>query len=761
MSKKSNKSDFIDIKGTLATYARRWYWFLLSLIICGAAAYVYVKMNPRKSRVCASILVTQDDGAASMLNGLGGLFGADPYVQDEIFVITSHTVLKDVVKQLGINKLHEVKTGLLTKKFEYPTWPVDVVCDSAITDTLMANLNFKVEVRPGGETADITVKHKSKKIKELTSASLPAEVQTIFGNFTVVVTDSIAGAQGVTSWISVTGYDTAAEDLAEEIEAEIASKKSNVIELAIETTNPDYGRDVLNNIMAVYNAQGIKERNLRATKTARFIDERLAIISKDLADAESDIEKYKEGKNLVDVHTEAVINTQLKTEYESKLVTLTTEKDILELSLNFLEDTKNKYELMPITSFGESETAAATIEKYNELILKRMELVAGANEGNRLVQEIELQIDAMRENILVALRQAIKSSNVAINEAKKQAEMAMAKLGNVPTQEREYINLKRQQEVKQQLYLFLLQRSEETAMLIANAIPKGQIIDAAYVLSKPVGPSPAVIMIIAILVAFLLPLPIFYICQSLRTKMNGRTDIEKITGLPVIGEMCIDKSRSKLVVSETTTTSSAELFRMLRANLQFVLSGREDKVVMITSSKSGEGKSFISTNLAASLALLGKKVVIIGMDIRKPQLANYLGISPTPGLTQYLSDADMTISDVLRSYSEIPGMDIIVAGPIPPNPGELMTSPRIAEMMDELRKQYDYIVLDTAPVGMVSDAFNLTRYSDATIYVVYDKRTRLQDLRFLNDIAEDERLKRVNVVINGTKSKKGYGYGYK
>lgn len=751
----------IDVSGLFRGYLRRWYWFALSVIICGCIGYVYIKTHPQKRQILSSILVSQDDGTASMLNGLGGLFGADPYVQDEIFVIKSHTVLTQVVKELGINKLHTVKTGFLSNKLEYPDYPVDVYCDESIIDTLSAGLDFKVKVYPGTLHADVTMKANGKEVKEVNNAQLPVALETVYGVYVVNITDTYKDdGKELVSNILLNGYDGAAESLTEEIGADIASKKSNVIELSMQTTNVDYGRDILNTVMNTYNQMGINERNKRASKTLEFIDQRLGMIADALNTAESDIEKYKEDKKLVDVTAEATINAQLKTQYETKLVELQTRKEVLMMTLKFLSDNTNRYELMPVaaSSLGSGESA---VETYNELILRRMTLLSGAKPDNRQVQQLEAQIDAVRSNIISSINQSIKSNDVAIADARSQADIAMSKLGNIPTQEREFINLKRQQEVKQQLYLFLLQRSEETAMLIANAVPKGQIIDPAYVLRDPVGTSKSTVLMFAIIVGLFIPILILYLLSLLRTKINGRPDVEKHTGLPVLGEMCFDRSGNKLVVSTNDTSASSELFRMLRANLQFVLANRSDKVVMVTSSQSGEGKSFISTNIAASLALLGKKVVIVGLDIRKPQLANYLEVSPSPGLTQYLSDSDMKINEIVREYDEVPGLDLIVAGPIPPNPGELMTSPRLEELFEYLREHYDYVVLDTAPVGMVSDALNLTRFVDATIYVVYHKKTRLQDLRFISDLAEQNKLKRVNIVVNGSKEKKGYGYGYK
>lgn len=761
MSKNNKNSDFIDIKGTITDYAKHWYWFVISIVICCIGAYVVSKKFPQKNAIQSSILVVQDDGTASMLNGLGGLLGADPYVQDEIFVIKSHTLLKSVAKDLGVNKTHVVKTGLLSSSLEYPTFPVDVTAPESLIDTLKTALNFKIKVAKGGKTADVVVKARKKKIADVDDVTLPATIKTIYGDFVVETTDTYNPEEKLTTWVTVNGYDGAAENLSTDILAEIASKKSNVIEMSITSTNAEYGCDILNKSMAEYNRLGIEERNQRALKTAQFIQERLNLISSDLDEAETRIENFKEGNRFVDVGSEAAINTRLKTEYESKLVELQTQQEILKMTLSFLSSPENKYELMPVIDLGMGGEKESIVDNYNEMVLKRMTLMTSAKPNNRSILELEKQIDAMRENILVAIDRLLKSNEVAVKEARYQANAAISKLGNVPMQEREFISLKRQQQVKQQLFLFLLQRSEETAMLIANAIPKGTIIDPAYVLTEPVGLSKMVLLLIAIVIGIFIPIFVLYIMGLLRSKITGRSDVERNTDLPILGEMCIDHSGNHIVVSESSTTPASELFRMIRTNLQFILGNPEDKVVMVTSSMSGEGKSFISCNLAASLAMLHKKVVLVGTDIRKPQLANYLGVPQSPGLTQYLSNKTVTAKDIIQPYDAVPGMSVVVAGPIPPNPGELMTSPRLSEIINTLREEFDYIILDSAPVGMVSDSFNLSKNVDATIYVVRSKITRLQDIRFMNDVAEDNRLKRINIIVNGTLTKKGYGYGYK
>lgn len=751
---KKNKKDFIDVKGLLTNYARHWWWFVISLAICGAAAYVYVKTNPRQSLVRSSILVAQDDATASMLSGLGGLMGADPYVQDEIFVITSHSALAEVSKNLGVNKRHIVRTGFLTKKFNYPSYPVDVYAAEELVDTLSTGIEFSINVNSDG-TADIEAKAKKNIIADVSDVELPATLDTEYGQFIVDKTDAYPEGESVETEISFNGYDGAAEDLAEEIHPEIASKKSNVIELSIATENATFGIDVLNEVMRVYNKRGIAERNQRAKQTAAFIDERLSLIAGDLNSAEQDIQDYKENAGIVDVGTEAQISIQMRTELERKLLEKRTQAEIIQMTKQFLAMPENRYELIPTATSGDS-----VVGSYNNLVMRRMTMLNTAKPGNPTVKQIEQQIDALRGNIVMSLDRTLKNLNVVISDLTAQANLAQGKLGQVPVREREFLNLKRRQEVKQQLYLFLLQRREETSMMIANAVPKGQIIDAAYAMRDPLGLGKVAILLIAILIGLFIPPVILYLKRLLRTKFENRAEAEELIDVPVLGEVCTDHSGEAVVVGSDNTSSVAELFRLIRTNLQFVLSGPDDKVVMMTSSRSGEGKSFVSTNIAASLALMGKKVVLVGFDIRKPQLAAYLGIPASPGLTQYLSNHTVTVEDIIRPYEPQPGLDVIVAGPIPPNPGELLTSSRVNDLIVYLRQHYDYVILDTAPVGMVSDTFHIADYADATIYVMRAKYTTLQDVRFFNGLVENCRFKRPGVIVNGTSTHRGYGYGY-
>ena len=758
--KNSKKSEFIDLKSLLATYRKHWWWFVISVIVVCGATYLYTRTIQRDMSVRANVVVRNDDtGSLTSMSGMSNLFGTSARVDDEVYVIASHSVLRDVAKVLGVNVEHQVSTGFLKSKFAYPEFPVQVSAENAATpDTLMSKLKFAIDVRKD-MTADIAVKVKGKTIAEVEGEKLPVTVKTSYGNYIVTATDNFPKDKDVETTVTYTGYDVAAEDLAKVVSCSQASKRSNVVELSIATPNVDYGKAVLNEVIEQYNLRGLEEKNRQGLKTLEFIDSRLAMISGDLTDAEGEIQDYKQENGIVDVGTEAAYNMQMRSTAEKALVEAQTRSEVIKMTRDFLSQPENQYQLIPAST--EIPAAAGVIGQYNAKIMYRMDLMHNERANSQLIKQLDEQLDALRGTINTTLDRAYQTSLVAIRDARTEANKALSKLGNVPAQEREYLNLKRNQEVKQQLYLFLLQRREETAMVIANSIPKGMIVDGAFSLSEPLGMGKILIMLIAFVIAMLIPPLILYIKKLLRTKFESRKEVESLTDVPVLGEVCKDRSGRSLIVTEHDTSSTTELFRLIRSSLQFMLNDADDKVILVTSTRSGEGKSFISVNLAASLSLLGKRVLLVGMDIRNPQLGQYLDLSNSRGVTNYLANpggTDLT-SMIVRDH-ELPGLDVLVAGPVPPNPGELLASRTVDNMFQMLRQQYDFIVVDSAPVGMVSDTFNLSRISDATIYVTRVNYTTLHDVDFLNSIYEGKRLRKLSMVVNGTTTASGYGYGY-
>lgn len=752
---KNNNSDFIDIKSLLHQYKSHWYLFAASVVLCLLAAVIYISRTDNEYSVRANVLISQQKDALSAMGSLGDLFGSDGYVDDEIFIISSHTVYRDVVKTLRLNVNHKVRKGLLLYKFAYPDYPVDVIPAAGIVDTLRNAIGFKIKVGSDMK-ADIAVTVKGDKIMKIKDATLPKTLHTPYGDFTVTTTPTYPAGESVTSLVTVKSYDSAAETLDENVVNEIASKRSNVINMSIKTTIPEYGKNVLNTIIAMYNRYGVTQKNAQGELTATFLDSRLEMLAADLSRAEEEIERYKEQHGIVDVSAEAVFQTEKRARLEQSLLDATTQSAMLTLGSEFIADPANRYSTVPQTV--DNEGLADAITNYNALLVRRQELLLTATPQNEELRRIERRIEMQREVLAESFRQTKETAEVAVAEVRAEMATMQNSLDSYPQQEREFLEMQRQLTVKNQLYYILLTHAEENAMLLANATPKGEVIDEAYTLSEPLGLSKKAILALALILGLFIPPFILWVRRLMYNRFESRAEVERMTDVPILGEMCIDKTGRHMVVTTDDTSSSAELFRLMRSNLLFVLTDPRDKVVLMTSTSSGEGKSFISINLAASLALLGKKVMLMGMDIRNPQLANYLDLHPRFGLTQYLSSADIELNDIITPLDDPRGLDVICAGPVPPNPAEMLLSTKVDRLFEKLRERYDYIIVDTAPIGLVSDTFTLDRIADASIYVCRANYTSLTDLELINDIHEQHRLKKVSLVINGTAAKKSYGY---
>lgn len=777
-SSQQEKKDSFDIRGLLANYRKHWWWFAISLFVCLAIGVLFCKVSKPIYEVRASVLISQEDSSPlGSFGGIADLFSSNGDVDDEIFIVSSHSVLRDVARDMGLNKERVFKTGFLKSVVKYDDYPLDVITPEGFCDTLRDAIVMKIKVNDKG-LADIVAKADRATIADVEDVKLPATLKTSYGDLIVVPTKYFQKGKSLKSTISIFSYGAVAEALAQDVRSDIASKQAHVIELSYKTSYPEFGQKLIDEIVARYNARGIREKNARSRKTAEFIDGRLTMITGDLSTAESDIQNFKESSGITDVQADAVYNTTKKSLAEQALIKAQTESEIIKLTRDFLADPEKAYELLPTGADMSTKSSAAgamdidisadlsgtsgSISAYNQLILHRMDLMTSPKANAAAIKQIDEKLAAMRTTINAGLGHAYENSRVTIRDLKAELAKAENQLSNVPTQERVFRDLARQQAVKQQLYLFLLQRREETAIMLANAIPKGEIIDEAYTLSKPVSLGKMSKLLIAFVLGLALPAALLYVRQILRNKFDGKDELRRITDMPILGEMILTTDPDSIVVNSNSTTPASELFRLLRTNLMFVLNEKDDKVVLVTSTHSGEGKSFISINLAASLALLGKRVCLVGMDIRKPKLAKYLGVTARNGLTEYLSNDSLSLDSII-TRDIAPNLDLIVAGPVPPNPGELLASNRVADFFNMLRGNYDYIIVDTAPIGMVSDTFHLSRYADATVFVCRANYTSLTDISYLDSVYHDKRLPKVSLVVNGiaaNSSRAGYGYGY-
>lgn len=758
MAKK--KSDVIDFTSLINSYRKNWYWFVISIFCFALLSIVYIKTHKAQYNLIANVLIDSNEGSPLLQSmDLGGIFGSSARVDDEVFIVASHSLTKELVKKLGLNVTYVEKTGLLERRTCFPDHPLELSLPAAnFSDTISTSLRFKISVDKTLK-ADVKVYDNQGKIASVDDLKLPGSFKTPYGEFQLAPTTSYVSGENLKMNIYVNSYDSQAELLGKDVVADIMSRKSNIVELSMITSNIKYGKTILNELVNLYNQRGIDNDLLQGDKTIEFIDGRIAMLATDLDQEETAIQNYKQANGLTDVLAEAEYQTQRRGELEGRLLSAENNAEVLKITSEFLNNPANAYSLVPITTGNEGVVAA--IKEYNNLLLQRMNMLNTASESNAVIAQLEQNIAAVRSNLKATLERVYRNSLVPLENLRAELNKTNARLGEVPQQEREYYNMKRQQRVKQQLYLFLLQRREETAMMIASGRPKAIIVDEAYSLTDPVSMSNPKIFVIFCLLGLIVPLLLIYFREMMRTKFETRGELENLVDAPVLGELCIDKTGNSVVVNPTDTSSTAELFRLLRTNLLFILNDSRDKVVMLTSTNSGEGKSFVSINLAMSLALLGKRVLLMGMDVRKPKLAEYLGMTSRYGVTQYLSSDNLTIDQLIEHSPSLPGLDIIFSGPVPPNPGELLSSRKVEDMFSDLRSKYDYIIVDTAPVGLVSDTFVLDRIADATIYVTRANYTKKNDLKLVNDIYQQHRLKKLSVVLNGAVMKKTYGYGEK
>lgn len=759
-----HRESYFDFDAMFNKYKRFWWLFVASFIVCLFCAGFYLYVKRPVYQINSTILVSQDEdgggiGTAIVKNlSLGGMSSK---VDDEILVVNALSLAKDMVRELKLNREYKLHTGFMKNIDMYNRTPITVDAPDAVFDTLTYSMKFRIKVDEDGKIKINVKKGMFKTLADVEATKFPVVVKTIYGMYVVNSTSYFTKGKDIDLKVNVGGFQSVAEDYNEEISASIASKKSNGIQLLYEDVEVQRGKDILNKIVELYNRRCQADKDAMALNTGKFIDERLNIIYNDLSTSEADIEKYKRENDLVDMKTDVANMYGRKNIGENSKTQLNTQYEIMKMVKDFVIDPKNDNTMIPF-SVGQTSEAGGPVDMYNQLMLERTKLASSAKANNITLKAMDEQLALVRANVRKAVDKALDGLRIQIAQSSAVENKAQGKLGQIPAKEREFRELYRQQAIKNELYTFLLQKREENALVLAATTPKGKIVDKAYAYSEPIAPKKGLVVFIGIFFGLILPLIILYIKALFTTKFSSQDELESIVNAPVLGEVCHNRHRSNLVVREGKTSSIVELFRLLRNNVQFMLPADSNNVMLVTSSVSGEGKSFVSLNLAASFALLGKRVALVGMDIRSPKLAEYLSIKPTPGVTTYLAKKDVKLEDIVQHSNDVKNLDIYVSGPIPPNPSELLLSERTKQLVEELRAEYDCVILDSAPIAMVSDTFSLTPFTDLVVYVTRANYTKRSLIKYFNTVMARGQIKNAGVIINDSNPKmsQGYGYGY-
>ena len=737
----------------LHTAIRHWWLFALSFIFCFGILFLYLRKTLPSYIVSSTVLVDDqslsfagigNSKGNSMLKNMIG--GGDVNVFNEIEILASENLAAKTVDALDINCRYYEKTGFLKKQDHYGTSPIIVEAPKELFDTLSVTLPFKIKVYADGKT-DITVKKGMfSNYAELKGVELPATVKTPFGLFVVKPTQYFTPKHEYSITASVAGNIPAALELQKDMTVDLKAKKTDIVYMDVMDNDVKRGRDILNTLVRLYNERGMKESDTQGMTTARFIDERLSLIYKNLMGSEAEIEAYKKAHNLIDPVAQAKTTIIKGETSESAIIALETQYRIASMIKGFITDPANKHSLIP---FESDSLSAKMVRTYNALITQRQHLETSAKADNPALVQLDQQLNAMRENMLGSVNNALGAMRIKIDKAKDVQGESKGDMSQFASTERETRNLYRNQAIQNELYIFLLQKREENALKMAAAQPKGKLVDEAYAASEPVKPKKPLLAFVALMMTFASPFFILYVKKMLKNKIGSQDELEAITPAHLLGQIYHAREDELQVIADTNT-KNAELFRYLRGNVQFVLPESTDKVVLVTSAVAAEGKSYIAANVASSLALMGKKVALVELNLRKPSLGEMFGIIASKGMSDYLSNGEVSLHDIVSTTAD--GLDVYVAGTVPPNPSELLQGSRTAQLMEQLREQYDYVVVDSASLATASDTFSLTSQADATVVVLRANSTKQAYVKWINRLMAEGKLSNVGFVLNGVKN---------
>ena len=543
------------------------------------------------------------------------------------------------------------------------------------------------------------------------------------------------------------------------------SRTTSVAVISLKNSSLQCGQDFINQLLEMYNRNTNNDKNEIAQKTAEFIDERISIISKELGSTEADLETFKRDAGITDLTSEAQIALAGNAEYEKKSVENRTQISLVNDLRKYLKG--NEYEVLPSNVGLQDAALIGAIERYNEMLVERKRLLRTSTENNPAIVNLDTSIRAMKANVQATLEGTLQGLMITKSNLDREASRYSRRISNAPGQERAYVSIARQQEIKAGLYLMLLQKREENAIALAATANNAKIIDEAIADDTPVSPKRSMIYLIALVLGVGIPVGIIYLIELTKFKIEGRADVEKLTSVPIIGDIPLtdeknDKNGS-IAVFENKNNLMSETFRNIRTNLQFMLDN-DQKVILVTSTVSGEGKSFVSANLAISLSLLGKKVVIVGLDIRKPGLNKVFHLSnKEKGITQYLSNPETDLMELVQPSDVNKNLFVLPGGAVPPNPTELLARNGLDKAIEILKQNFDYVIMDTAPIGMVTDTLLVGRVADLSVYVCRADYTHKAEYTLINELAIEKKLSKLCTVINGVDLKKrkyGYYYGY-
>ena len=770
-----------DFATLYRTIVLNWYWFVLSLIIFGSLGAIYLRYATPMYQSTAKLLIKDESSSnrrGQSLQSMSnlGIISNSTGIDNEMEILTSHSIAEDAIRDLKLYVNYSTK-GRVKDVILYRNQPLNVDVDQAHLERLNAPINlsitkdsltyivsgtYYVPTNDNSNEGPYSINRKF--------TSLPATIATRAGIITISSNNGHAMRSVQALNVSILSPRMAANKYANELQVTQTAKSTSIAQLQLTDEVPQRSLDYLKQLAIVYNRQANEDKNTIALRTDKFINDRLGKINAELGKTEGELQSYKQQNGIVELKMNAGNSVANQNSSELKLAEVETQIELFNTIAREVESSsRNLSQVIPSNVGLDDQSSTSLINKYNELVLERNRLLRSASESSPVVEPLTAQIRELNGNIRRAISAARQNLQIQRDAVSAQVNKFNEQVAETPQQERMLTQIDRQQEVKSGLYLMLLQKREENSISLAATADKGKLIDDPQLIGK-ISPKSTTIMIVALLIGLALPVLVILILQFLRYKIEGHDDVARLTKLPIIADVAIASNKAKgkadIVVHENQNNQMEEIFRSMRTNLQFMLKEGQ-KVVLFTSSTSGEGKTFNAANLSVSFGLLGKKVILIGLDIRRPRLAELFGINDHKhGITNLLVKDNPTIEDIQEQI--LPSgvnknLDLLMAGPIPPNPAELIARNSLDIIINLLKERYDYIMIDTAPVGLVTDTLQIARVADASIYMCRADYTPKSSFNLINALANEKKFPNMAIVLNGidmSKRKYSYYYGY-
>jgi len=739
-----------DFKIYLAKVKKNWYWFLISLFICVLGAFMYVRYATPIFSTTTSVLIKEDPNNSSGESGLLKAFGGDlaptSSTETEAKIFKTSMLMEQVVKTLNANiayyaqgKIKDMELAEAPFKLKLLDAPNDKA--SGLMDVKIDGDKYKVSGVGFNKTVNLYQAFAVKGIGnvQLERGEIKADPDKTY-TVKVMPVKNVAGAY--LGKLLVT----------------IPSKQVNIIDLNFSSPLPKRSEAILNTLIDVYIKTNILDKNTIADSTISFINERLMLVSSELGTVEGNVEAFKKENKVTDIAAQSAQLITTSSETIQDLAKVETQLSVLNSLQTYLGDEGSTERVMPSGVLVEDPGFTALVDRYNTIVMEKERSKLSQTEGNPYVQNLNTQIAGIRGDMLKSIESLKRSLSIAKNAAQNRNNKMDTQVGKVPGIQRKYLDLERQQQIKQELYVFLLQKKEETAISKTSNISNCKVIERPMSVG-PISPNGRSIISYGVFLGLLIPLGAIYLGDVLNTKVKSRDDVANLTRVPIIGEIGASTSMDTIVVASDSRTPISEQFRNLRTSLSFFLKDQE-KRILVTSSMGGEGKSFCSINLAAIIALTGKKVVVMEMDLRKPNLSNKFNLKHTLGYTNYITSEEVTVADIIQPSGLQNNLFVISSGPIPPNPAELLINNRIDGLMEALERDFDYIIMDAPPIGLVTDAQLLSNHADLTLYIVREGYTFKEQLAITEDILRNKKIARMAILLNGATINTSYGYGY-